>query len=717
MPLLSRYSRALLLITVLLASVTAPAAQKDISPPVSASVISSAFGTAVTVLPNGNFVVIDYKATVSGASQAGAVFLYHPDGSLISTLTGSQANDHVGKDGIVVVGNSNFVVMSTQWNNGAAAYAGAATWVDGVLGLNNAVKPTNSLVGSTAGDSVGIVGALSNGDYIADSWLWSNGATAGVGAITWGSGNSGVSGPLTSGNSLMGVAAGDAVGNGGAVFLTNGNYVVLSLDWNGGKGAITWMDGSAASVGQVTDANSMVGSVSGVNADHVGNGNTIALPNGNYVVASYSWNGDRGAVTWGSGSYGLVGTVSSENSLVGTTAGDEVGSLGFTALTSGHFVVASPNWHNGTSKVGAATWGLGTVAITGTISSGNSLVGALDGDQVSSYRVLALTNGNYVVLSPSWNYNAFALEVGAATWCNGDGSTKGLVGPANSLVGTTQYDSVGLHAVALTNGNYIVLSPHWSYPLEATNVGAVTWCDGTNNSCAGTYVLPASITGYTQNDMVGGDNAFGASAVALSNGNYAFVSPSWNNGATSGVGAVTWADGTVASGVPVSQANSLTGTQQYDYVGNDSITALGNGNYVVVSSAWMDTGVAGGAVTMLRGDRAHPGVVSEFNSFIGTHFNDQVGNPTIAPMSDGNYVIVSNGWNDVYGAVTLASSNYRLIGTVAPWNSVIGGISGEGLAMVFGYDPKRHQLVVGRPLENLVSLFTMDEIFADNLEP
>src|SRR5262249_36284831 len=41
---------------------------------------------------------------------------------------------------------------------------------------------------------------------------------------------------------------------------------------------------------------------------------------GNYLVASFSWHSGAGAATWGSGTVGVSGTVSVANSLVGDTA-------------------------------------------------------------------------------------------------------------------------------------------------------------------------------------------------------------------------------------------------------------------------------------------------------------------------------------------------------------------------------------------------------------
>ena len=61
-------------------------------------------------------------------------------------------------------------------------------------------------MGSHASDLVGYadVTALSNGNYVVISPYWDNGAIANAGAVTWGSGTSGVTGPVSSANSLVG---------------------------------------------------------------------------------------------------------------------------------------------------------------------------------------------------------------------------------------------------------------------------------------------------------------------------------------------------------------------------------------------------------------------------------------------------------------------------------------------------------------------------------
>jgi hypothetical protein len=52
-------------------------------------------------------------------------------------------------------------------------------------------------------------------------------------------------------------------------------------------------------------------------------------------------------------------------------------------------------------------------------------------------RVIALTNGNYVVAHPSWDNPAGAvIDASAVTLANGIGGTVGLVTSANSVLGT-----------------------------------------------------------------------------------------------------------------------------------------------------------------------------------------------------------------------------------------------------------------------------------------
>ena len=251
--------------------------------------------------------------------------------------------------------------------------------------------------------------------------------------------------PLSTGN----VVVTDPLGNGGAAYLFNGQTGALISALTGLGDAPT----------------------------------ATALTNGNYVVDSPNWNGGVGAVTWGSGTTGVGGTVSAANSLVGTTVFDHVGGAGgsagggITALANGNYVVDSPTWGStGSTGIGAVTWGNGAKGTSGVVSAANSIVGSSAFDQVGGGSglggVTALTNGNYVVDSPAWGSDGTQPDgLGAATWGNGATGTSGVISAANSLVGGAMGDVVGWAdgrsstqdgVIALTNGNYVVDS----MPLE-----------------------------------------------------------------------------------------------------------------------------------------------------------------------------------------------------------------------------------------------------------
>jgi hypothetical protein len=267
-----------------------------------------------------------------------------------------------------------------------------------------------------------------------------------VGAVTWGNGNGGTIGTVTASNSLIGSTDGDEVGSGGVTALSNNNYVVSSPNWQKSGavvGAVTWSKADGSTIGTVSATNSLIGSTNGDQAG-LGTGNpgsgVTALANGNYAVNSPNWQKSGavvGAVTFGKTDGTTVGAVSASNSLVGAVSGDTVGSGGVTALANGSYVVSSPNWQKSGAVVGAVTLAKADGSSVGAVSSGNSLVGATNGDNVGSGGVTVLSNGNYVVGSPNWhNGNS---KVGAATWIDGstgqaiDGTTG--IDTLNSLIG------------------------------------------------------------------------------------------------------------------------------------------------------------------------------------------------------------------------------------------------------------------------------------------
>jgi len=666
---------------------------------------SVAFGSLLAILPNGNVVVADPSYAAGALTNVGAVYLYNGmTGALISTLSGSRQDDQVGSGGITVLSNGNFVVASPKWIytflSRPLAQAGAVTWCSGTTGCNGTVWFGNSLVGTTPGDQVGSDGitALSNGSYIVVSTHWDNAGVVDAGAATWCSGTTGCTGRVWETNSLVGASAGDQVGatflgGGGITVLSNGNYIVSSNNWDNGSaavdaGAVTWCSGAAGCTGPVSAGNSLVGSTAGdeVGANwydpYIGVVNGVsALSNGNFFVLSHNWansgTANTGAATWCSGTAGCTGPVSVDNSLVGSTDGDHVGAY-FAQLTNSNYVILSPTWINsGQTAAGAATWCSGAAGCPkGAVSAGNSLVGTKTSDSVGSNGITPLSNGSYVVSSPNWG-NVGAANAGAATWCGGAAGCKGTVSAGNSLVGTTTGDMVSsdfygpmVGITPLSNGSYVVASPDW-----ANFTGAVTRCSATG--CTGPVTPANSLVGTTAGDQVG-YNSWAPSVTALSNGAYVVNDPGWGDDS----GAVTWC-GAIGCTGPVTPSNSLVGAGG-DMVGIYGVTVLSNGNYVVASSYWANSGQDyAGAVTWCSGTAGCTGPVSAANSLVGTHYNDTVGSDNIwgvAALSNGGYVVRSQFWVNggaiQAGAVTWCGTA-GCTGPVSAANSLVGAAADD----------------------------------------
>jgi len=716
---LSPYARVLLLITLLFTG-EASAQQVDLAGPSG----SGQFGYTVTVLPNGNIVVTD----PGWDANTGAVYLLAPDGTQINVAMGQTPGDQVGSGGIVVLKTGNYVIRSPHWHNinTGVADAGAVTFGShsgGVFGGSSVfVSESNSIVGTDANEMAGdVVVALANGHYVVATPLW-NGER---GAVTWGDGLGGTTtGAVSAANSLVGSTPGDAVGNsaGGSpiVPLPNGNYVVVSTYWTDSissvpyVGAVTWVSGTNGLVDTVSRSNSLYGTT---DSDEVGSGGIVPLgASGNYVVNSNQWNNGAagskvGAVTW-SGNSGIVGAVNILNSLYGTHANDQVGlgginAQGVVALSNGNYVVGSYYWNpnaNGTS--GALTWGSGSTGVHGAIDNANSVIGGSNVDDEVGYGITALSNGNYVVCSPYWNNNA-----GAATWFDGTAATSGSLSAANSLVGSNAGDYVCQGAVALSNGNYVVTSPAWN-----TSTGAATFGNGSTavRGVKGTISSANSLVGTATND------SFFPAVTPLTNGNYVVG----NRFTLGNKGAATWGNGTTGTKGVLSASNSLVGTTAGDQVGS-GVYALGNGNYVVSSGNFSVGGTSGvGAVTWGNGYKGTAGSVTTANSLVGAFAQDHIGYGNFQPLeayTNSAYVFTSVNWSNNgtishAGAVTLQRGNGPYAGTIDARNSVLGQLANSGNIVNFDYDATRDQLVVGRPVENIVTLFRPDELFKSSFE-
>ena len=566
----------------------------------------------------------------TNATKAGAVTWVNGTTGLSASvfegnsLVGTSINDGVGSLGAVVLDNGNYLVSVPTWDNGPIQDAGAVVWGNGNLGISGPVTTSNALFGTTASDQVGrSITALRNGNYVVCSSQWDNGSGwPDAGAATWGDGLVGMVGAVSPANSLIGAHSYDDVGSRAAIALTNGNYVVSSPGSRNGThnfaGAATWANGSTGLVGVVSPANSLMGSNFG---DSIGDGGIIALANGNYVVSSPGWkngpNDNAGAATWGNGSTGISGTVSAGNSLVGLGAEDgtplvAAGHRPVVALANGNYVVVNPGWDNGAiADVGAVTWANGATGRSGVITTANSLIGSVAGDAVGTSPTVPLTNGNYVVGSNRWHRGALSM-VGAATWANGTTGRVGVVSASNSLVGSSANDNVGRSIYALENGNYVVAADLWDDGDNSlADVGAVIWRSGSAGSGAVISRLNA-LAGSHVGDF------YGRALLTLANGDFVAGSSNWDRGNAVNAGAFTHVDGTRGLFSQVTLNNSFNGAISGDKVAGGTRIRLGNNHYAIISPSWNNLDIVGaGAVTIMHNSARTSGFLSLGDSVFG----------------------------------------------------------------------------------------------------
>lgn len=446
-------------------------------------------GQGVEVLKNGNGVIL----TISWGTSRGAA-------TWINGTTGQDGNMMFGTVGVgnSIVGNNpgdlfgatnaafedpvggHCMIGSFAWQGfaGTDMFTGIATWMNGTNGQSatgyGPINPLNSIFGTFPFQFAGNIWPLANGHGLITSVNW--GAMMGTmeGAVTWVDGTTGQSvtgfGPITAMNSITGMA-GDQIGTGGVASLPTGNAIIGSPQWNGTRGAVTWVPGDGTGMGgTVTAANSVTGANAG---DLIGN-SIYLLTNGNVIAGNGAWDGGRGAATWingvnGTDAFGVYGTVSAANSIVGTLPTDNVGVA--IPLENGNAVLVSTTWDD---YRGAATWingenGQDALGQYSSVSESNSLVGTVGGgfpagDQVGT-EVVPLPNGGFVVYNLYWNTNTGALTLGNGedgTFCGGFGEVNAqnsLMGPQTNSNLQTAYNQL---VVDETNQNFLFIFNDYS---------------------------------------------------------------------------------------------------------------------------------------------------------------------------------------------------------------------------------------------------------------
>lgn len=393
-------------------------------------------GTDLTALSNGNYVV---GSSMWHAPSAGAGAATWGNGTTGTTglvtaansIHGTAPGDNVSE--VTALTNGNYVVWSDTLDVDGKVDAGGAMWAGGGGPTGTAMTSANSIVGNTAGDRIGPTTPLTNGNYVTQGF-WQTVITMPVGSWTFASGTGPSAFSVNATNSLIGSTVGDAV-NASVLALANGNYLVRAPMWSelgaSQAGAVTWGSGTTGIAGPISEAVSLTGATAN---DHVGGG-LNPLPDGSVVVRAPDW--DRGGIVDAgfarviSGTGPTVTATDSSNSLVGSTTNDRVGSSANT-VTDG-VLVRSAEWDGAVADAGAATFIRPASAPVGAVTAANSLIGVKANDRIGSSSATSFPKGGVVLRSPE--VDGPAANSGAMTYLDAASAT-GPLSASNSAFGT-----------------------------------------------------------------------------------------------------------------------------------------------------------------------------------------------------------------------------------------------------------------------------------------
>lgn len=644
---------------------------------------TNGFGSQVVALPSGN-VVISSPGDDAGGLDAGAMYLFDgSDGSLISTLLGSGRDD-LKFARIVTLKNGNFAIVAPEADVAGKVNAGAVLVGDAETGIAGTISPSNALVGATAFDSFGrdAITLLENGNLVVSSEFVDYGGVVNAGVIALVDGSGASVGELSSSNALFGQSASD-FREVTVTVLANDNFVIQTPRFDSANftdaGAITHADGAAGLTGVINSSNSVIGKKGGAFFSV----EITPLTNGNYVIANQFADFGAmtfvGATTWVDGTVGFTGTFDTSNTLYGASSNGFAG-LKVTPLSDGDYVVSMPfTTIDGKLQAGAVHLADGTVGSAGVISSANSLVGGAAFDQVGWAQVgegvTVLSNGNYVVTSYQADINGVS-NAGAVTLIDPTSPVTGSISAANSLVGATEEDRVGAGGVvALTNGNYVVSSG--SADINGVmQAGAVTFGNGVTG-VTGPVSAVNSLHGTRFAEQVGERGLGTLPVFALPNGNFVVVSPRLGLTEGDSVGAVTIVDGSVGLSGAVDGNNSFMGRTAGDF--RFPYSTLLSGNRFAINARFSAslTEADVGSVTVFEGQPGFTGTFSESTSLLG------VGQAFVTELANGNIVVGSPAF-DVNGAinagaVTLVDATTGTQGVVDSTRSLVGTTSNDGV--------------------------------------
>jgi WD40 repeat protein len=453
----------------------------------------------------------------------------------------------------------------------------------------------------------------------------------------------------------------DTVGENGVEVLPNGNFVVSSSSeiMNGIEEA-----GSVSLWDGSTGEPVGYVLVGDEPDDQIGFGRVVGLSNGNFVVTA-SRDDIDGVVDAGSVTLidGVTGVLIGQ--LTGNSTRDRLGNLGAVELSNGNFVVVSPSDNeDGVARAGSVRLVNG---VTGT-QIGSALAGDVEFDFLGGGGVTALPNGHYVIASPSDDEGGI-VDAGSVRLV--DGFTGTQIGSA--YAGDADNDRVGLRVRDLPNGNYLVAS-RVDNEGGISNAGSVRLFNGDTATAIGSVLV-----GDVHGDQLG------SFTDVLSNGNYVVASPLDDEDGIVDAGSVRLLDG--ITGVQIGDA--IVGESQDNSLGSRGIVVLANDN-VVIASPGDDVGgiVDAGSVRLLDGEAG----VQIGGPLAGDDAGDQIGSSGAWDLSNGDFVVVSP-LDDESGSIRLVD------GTTAEQigDAIVGGATGDMFGATAQSSPNGDYHIVAMP--------------------
>lgn len=292
----------------------------------------------IFILPDGNFAIISKLDNVNGVTDAGSVILVNSfDGEVIKTIAGDNLSDNLGSSGITSLPNGNIAIISTSDDVNGISNAGSVTIVN-----SNPAVANITIAGNDINDSFGFGGIklLKNGNFVIISQFDNVAPVASASSLTLVNGTTGAVINTVAGDVFL-----DSLGAGlGALILSlpNGDFIAQTRDDDDITGII-----NASSIMLIDGVTGLVkiklsGDVSGDNLggiDSFSRFGTTILPNGNIVIRSYLDDVD-GRINAGSVVL-LKETGEIIRTFAGDVANDNLGGSGITVLPSGNFIIRS----------------------------------------------------------------------------------------------------------------------------------------------------------------------------------------------------------------------------------------------------------------------------------------------------------------------------------------------------------------------------------------